>query len=209
MEPADGVALIGRSGEANEEAFTAFVERHQHSLINYLTHLTRSRERAEEIAQDAFVRLYGSMSRCRDQQRLPPYLFRIATNLVVTEVRRERRWKRVLPMLTAIQPSSAPASDRPMLTAEIQQKVAAALEQLPLEFSAPLLLYEIEGWSYDAISRAVGCRIGTVKSRIFRARKMMRVQLESWWIGGHDDRRRCWPGSEATAAGGSLATLQV
>src|SRR5436309_10233262 len=115
MEPEDDGALVRRIQAGEEDAFAIFVERHQHSLINYLTHLTRSRERAEEIAQDAFVRLYGSMSRCRDQQRLTPYLFRIATNLVVTEVRRERRWKRILPMLTAIQPSSAPASDRPML----------------------------------------------------------------------------------------------
>jgi RNA polymerase sigma-70 factor (ECF subfamily) len=212
MEPADEAGLLTRIREGDEEAFAIFLERHQHSLINYLTHLTRSRERAEEIAQDAFVRLYRSVSRCRDGQRLTPYLFRIATNLVVSEVRRERRWKRILPMLTAIQPSSAPASDRRMVTEEIQRKVAAALEQLPLEFRAPLVLYEIEGWAYEAIARALGCRIGTVKSRIFRARRMMRAQLESWWIGGNDDDddgRRRWPEPEATAAGGSLATLQV
>jgi DNA-directed RNA polymerase specialized sigma24 family protein len=96
-----------------------------------------------------------------------------------------------------------------MLTAEIQRKVAAALEQLPVEFRAPLVLYEIEEWTYEAIARALGCRIGTVKSRIFRARRMMRVQLESWWIGGNDDGRRTWRDPEATPASGSLATLQV
>jgi len=208
MEPADDAALIGRIREGDEEAFTTFVERCQHSLINYLTHLTRSRERAEEIAQDAFVRLYGSVRRCRDEQRLTPYLFRIATNLVVSEVRRERRWKRILPMLAAAQPRSAPATDLAMLE-EIQRKVAAALAQVPLKFRAPLVLYEIEGWSHDAIARALGCRIGTVKSRIFRARRLMRVQLESWWIGGNDDGRRCWTGPEATPPGGGLATLRV
>jgi RNA polymerase sigma-70 factor, ECF subfamily len=209
MKAADDAALIRRIREGDEEAFTIFVERYQHSLINYLTHLTRSRELAEEIAQDAFVRLYGSVWRCRDEQRLTPYLFRIATNLVVSEVRRERRWRRILPMLTAAQPRSAPASDLPMLE-EIQRKVTDALAQVPLRFRAPLVLYELEGWSHDAIARALGCRIGTVKSRIFRARRMMRLQLESWWIGGNDDdRRRCWRGPEATSPGGSLATLQV
>lgn len=208
MQP-DDVGLIKRIREGDEDAFTIFVERHQHSLTNYLTHLTRSRERAEEIAQDAFVRLYRNVSRCRDEQQLTPYLFRIATNLVVSEVRREQRWRRILPMLTAMQPSSAPASDRPLLTAEIQRKVAAALDQLPLKFRAPLVLYEVEGWSYDEIALSLGCRVGTVKSRIFRARQMMRVQLESWWIGGNDEGRRCWPGAETTSQGGSLATLQV
>ena len=209
MEPEDDGALLKRIRNGDEEAFTVFLERHQHSLINYLTHLTRSRQRAEEIAQDAFVRLYENAWRCRDDQRLTPYLFRIATNAVVSEVRRERRWKRIVPTLTAIQPSSAPATDRPMLTEEIQRKVTAALEQLPVEFRAPLVLYEIEEWAYEAIARALGCRIGTVKSRIFRARRMMRLQLESWWIGGNDDGRRTWRDPEATPASGSLATLQV
>ena len=209
MEPADDGALLKRIRNGDEEAFTLFVERHQRSLINYLTHLTRSRQRAEEIAQDAFVRLYENTWRCRDEQGMTPYLFRIATNAVVSEVRRERRWQRILPTLTAIQPSSAPPADRPMLTEEIQRKVAAALEQLPVEFRAPLVLYEIEEWAYAAIASALGCRIGTVKSRIFRARRMMRVQLESWWIGGNDDGRRTWRDPEATPASGSLASLQL
>ena len=191
------------------EEFEAFVEEHQHSLINYVTHLTRSRERAEEIAQDAFVRFYRNMARCRDNERLTPYLFRIATNLVVTQIRRERRWKSILPLFTVMQPQSAPASDRPLMTEEIQRKVTAALEQLPLKFRAPLVLFEIEEWSYDAIAKALDCRIGTVKSRISRARKLMRVQLESWWIGGSNDGRTDWQGPAATAARNGIATLQV
>jgi len=209
MEPEDDGALIRRIQAGDEDAFAIFVERHQHSLINYLTHLTRSRERAEEVAQDAFVRFYRSAARCRDEQKLTPYLFRIATNLVVSEVRRQQRWKRILPLLTAAQPQSAPASDRPLMTDEIQRKVAEALEQLPIKFCAPLVLFEIEEWSYDAIARALGCRIGTIKSRISRARKLMRVQLESWWIGGNDDGRRSWQGPAATAASSGVATLQV
>ena len=130
-------------------------------------------------------------------------------NLVVTQVRREQRWKRILPLLTAAQPQSAPPSDRPLLTDEIKRKVAEALEQLPIKFRAPLVLFEIEEWSYDAIARALGCRIGTIKSRISRARKLMRVQLESWWIGGNDDGRRSWQGPAATTASSGVATLQV
>jgi RNA polymerase sigma-70 factor (ECF subfamily) len=193
----------------DDGAFAVFVEEHQHSLINYITHLTRSRERAEEIAQDAFVRFYRNLAKCRDGERLTPYLFRIATNLVVTAIRREQRWRRILPLLTVLQPSSAPPTDRPLMTEEIQRKVTAALEQLPLKFRAPLVLFEIEEWSYDAIAHALECRIGTVKSRISRARKLMRVQLESWWIGGNDDGRRDWQGPAAPAPSSSVATLQV
>ncbi len=191
------------------EDFATFVEQHQNSLINYLTHLTRSRERAEEFAQDAFVRFYRNLSKCRDEERLTPYLFRIATNLVVTQIRRERRWRSLVPRWIALQPRSAPPADRPMLTDEIQKKVTAALEQLPLKFRAPLVLYEIEEWSYEQISRAIGCRIGTVKSRISRARALMRAQLESWWIGGNHDGRRYWQRHATPAADSGVASLQV
>src|SRR5712692_239019 len=205
----DDGALIKRIREGDEDAFAIFVDRHKDSLVNYLTHLTRSRERAEEVAQDAFVRFYRNASKCRDQERLTPYLFRIATNLVVTQIRRDRRWKSLLPRLIALQPRSAPPADRPLLTEEIQRKVTEALEQLPLKFRAPLVLFEIEEWSYDEISRAIGCRVGTVKSRISRARALMRVQLESWWIGGNHDGRRCWQRHATAAADNGIASLQV
>jgi len=116
----------------DDAAFATFVEQNQHSLVNYVTHLTRSRERAEEIAQDAFVRFYRNMARCRDEERLTPYLFRIATNLVVTEIRRNQRWNKILPLFTLTQPKTAPASDRAVMADEIQRKVTAALEQLPI-----------------------------------------------------------------------------
>jgi RNA polymerase sigma-70 factor (ECF subfamily) len=209
MQPETDGALIKRIREGDEDAFAIFVDRHKDSLINYLTHLTRSRERAEEIAQDAFVRFYGSASRCRNEERLAPYLFRIATNLVVTQVRREQTWRRILPHLIAEQPKSAPPPDRPLLTEEIQQKVTAALEELPIKFRAPLVLFEIEEWSYEEIARAVGCRIGTVKSRISRARALMRAQLESWWIGGNHDGRRYWQRHATPAANNGVASLQV
>ena len=84
-------ALMERVRGGDEEAFGVIVDRYKDSLINYLTHLVRSRERAEEIAQDAFVRLYRSARQYKEQERLGPYLFRIATNLVVTEARRQKR----------------------------------------------------------------------------------------------------------------------
>src|SRR3954464_7857157 len=128
----------------DDAAFTEFVDRHKDSLINYLTHLTRSRERGEELAQDAFVRFYRSAWQSRGDEQLAPYLFRIGTNLSVSLLRRETRWQRLLPSLTARHPQSAPPADRPLLSEEIQQQVRAALERLPVKFRAPLVLYEME-----------------------------------------------------------------
>ncbi|HEY6843534.1 MAG TPA: sigma-70 family RNA polymerase sigma factor [Thermoanaerobaculia bacterium] len=200
----DGV-LIGRARDGDDSAFALLVDRYKDSLINYLRHLTRSHDRAEEIAQDAFVRLYRSGTK---YERLGPALFRIATNLAISHARREKRWKLLLPMFTAAHPKHEPARD-PLMVSEIQSKVTAALERLPLKFRAPLVLYEIEEWPYQEIADALGCRIGTVKSRISRARALLRAELESWWVGGNHDRERHWRCDAAAAASDSVASIHV
>ena len=182
-------ALMERVRSGDEEAFGTIVDRYKDSLINYLTHLVRSRERAEEIAQDAFVRLYRSAAQYKEQERLGPYLFRIATNLVVTEARRQKRWTLLLPRLHASTRQSAPPADAPVLADEIQRQVHAALERLPVKYRAPLVLFEMEEWSYEEIARALDVRAGTVKSRIFRARDLMRRHLAPWWIGENSHER--------------------
>jgi RNA polymerase sigma-70 factor (ECF subfamily) len=183
-------ALMQRVREGDDDAFAEIVGRYRDSLVNYLTHLVRSRDRAEEVAQDAFVRLYRNASKYKQQERLGPYLFRIATNLVVTEVRREKRWSLLLPRLNASTHQSEPAPDTNLLTTEIQRQVAAAIERLPMQYRAPLVLFEIEEWSYDDIARALDIPCGTVKSRISRARDMLRRHLAPWWNGGETHERR-------------------
>ena len=182
-------ALMQRVREGDDDALGEIVDRYKNPLVNYLTHLVRSRDRAEEIAQDAFVRLYRNAASYREQDRLAPYLFRIATNLAVSEVRRAKRWSLLMPRLHASTSTSTPSPDANLITDEIQKQVNAALERLPLKFRAPLVLFEIEEWSYEAIAAALDIRIGTVKSRISRARDLLRRHLAPWWKGGHNHER--------------------
>ncbi|HKR67047.1 MAG TPA: sigma-70 family RNA polymerase sigma factor [Thermoanaerobaculia bacterium] len=203
-------ALMQRVASGDDDAFTDIVDRYKHSLINYLTHLVRSRDRAEEIAQDAFVRLYRNASKYRERERLGPYLFRIATNLVVTEARREKRWHLLLPRLHASTRQSVPSADASLLSDEIQREVAAALEKVPLKYRAPLVLFEIEEWSYDDIARTLELPAGTVKSRISRARDLMRKHLAPWWIGEENHERHATRRLDAQpAASESVARLHV
>jgi RNA polymerase sigma-70 factor (ECF subfamily) len=182
-------ALMQRVREGDDDAFGEIVDRYKDSLVNYLTHLVRSRERAEEVAQDAFVRLYRNATSYKQQQRLGPYLYRIATNLIVTEIRRERRWSLLLPRLHASTRQTAPSPDANLFTTEIQRQVAGALDRLPIKYRAPLVLFEMEEWSYEEIARALGVRVGTVKSRISRARELLRRHLAPWWTGEHNHER--------------------
>ena len=180
-------ALMKRVVDGDEAAFAEIVDRYKDSLVNYLTHLVRSRDRAEEIAQDAFVRLYRNAANYRERDRLGPYLFRIATNLTVSEIRRERRWSLLMPRLHASTSSSIAPPDANLMTDEIQRQVTKALEKLPIKYRAPLVLFEMEEWSYDEIAAALEVRTGTVKSRISRARELLRRHLAPWWIGGTPD----------------------
>jgi RNA polymerase sigma-70 factor, ECF subfamily len=181
--------LMKRVCGGDEGAFAELVGRYKDSLVNYVTQMVRSRERAEEIAQDSFVRLYRNAAQYRERERLAPYLFRIATNLVISEVRREKRWSLLLPRLRASNTQKEPGPDAAILTDEIQRQVQGALAQLPVKFRAPLVLFEMEEWSYEEIAQALGVRQGTVKSRISRARELMRRHLAPWWIGGKLDER--------------------
>jgi RNA polymerase sigma-70 factor (ECF subfamily) len=177
MQADSDATLMQRVVGGDEAAFAEIVGRYKNPLVNYLTHLVRSRERAEEVAQDAFVRLYRNASKYREQERLGPYLYRIATNLVVTDVRREKRWSLLLPRLHASTNLTVTQPDAGLFVDEIQKKVSAALERLPVKYRAPIVLCDIEEWSYEEIARALECRVGTVKSRIFRGREMLRRQL--------------------------------
>jgi RNA polymerase sigma-70 factor, ECF subfamily len=146
MEPSDS-ELMQRVCDGDDDAFAAIVDRYKDSLVNYLTHVVRSRERAEDVAQEAFVRLYRNAARYRDHERIAPYLFRIATNHTISEMRREKRWRLLLPRFEAGTTKYASMPDVGLLSDEVQRKVSAALETLPLKFRAPLALYEINSQS--------------------------------------------------------------
>jgi RNA polymerase sigma-70 factor (ECF subfamily) len=170
-----------RSGD--REAFADLVDRHKDAVVNYLTRLTGNRDRAEDLAQETFLRLFRSAGSYAEQGLLRGYLFRIATNLVRSEERREKRLRLLMPFLG--RPEHAePAAPSGMLRQELHREVSAAVADLPLRFRVPLVLHEIEGWAYADIAQALGCREGTVKSRIHRGRQHLKERLAPYWQGG-------------------------
>ena len=182
--------LMVRTAEGDRDAFGFLVERHKDSLVNYLTHLAGTRERAEEIAQEAFLRLFRGARGYEEQGRFAPYLYRIATNLVRSEQRRERRWRLLFPRLASSVPGAPRSAGDPsgppreILAAEVQSVVSRAIAELPLRYRVPLVLHEIEGWPYKRIARLQRCHEGTVKSRIHRARSRLKERLAPYWNGG-------------------------
>ncbi len=177
--------LMARVSAADHDAFAILVDRYKDSLVNYLLHMTGSRDRAEEHAQAAFVRLYESAPRYREEGKLAPYLFRIATNLARTEAVRNRLRELMLLRFWS-RDGRTPDEESPfgdLERRELQREVAAALASLPVAYRAAVVLREIEEWSYQEIAAALACSEGTVKSRISRGREELRKRLRPFWNG--------------------------
>ncbi|HVT45706.1 MAG TPA: RNA polymerase sigma factor [Thermoanaerobaculia bacterium] len=190
MEQATDGQLMSLTREGDTEAFAVLIDRYKDALVNYLRHLTGSREQAEEYAQEAFVRLFSRAWRYDDRGKLAPYLFRIAMNLIRSDYRRAKRWEVLSLEFLRRDARPAPSPQRMLLEKEIVREVAEALSALPLHYRAPLVLREIEGWSYQEIAEALGCREGTIKSRLCRGRELLRGLLAEFWNGGGCNERQ-------------------
>jgi RNA polymerase sigma-70 factor (ECF subfamily) len=183
LEDATDGTLMGRVRHGDERAFALLVERYEGSLVNYLCRLTGCRDRAEDFAQETFVRLFQHAARYQEQGQFAAYLYRIATNLVRSEERRRRRWRLIDLVLQKAPEVPQTLPNREVFRNEVQAVVGEAINQLPLHFRAPLVLREIEERSYEEIATALGCRVGTVKSRINRAKAQLRERLRHYWEG--------------------------
>jgi RNA polymerase sigma-70 factor, ECF subfamily len=180
--------LMARVREGDDDAFATIVDRYKHQLVRYLANLTGNRAAAEEYAQETFVRLYLTASRYREEGKLAPLLYRIATNLIRSDAVKTRRWSDLLALFGR---STAPplSPQDAALRTEVTMRVSSAIESLPLSYRAAILLREIEGWSYEEIAEALDCNSGTVKSRISRGREMLKKLLAPYWLGERSERR--------------------
>jgi RNA polymerase sigma-70 factor (ECF subfamily) len=175
-EPSDA-DLFERSRGGDRAALATLVERHQDGLVNYLVRLAGSRDGAEDLAQETFLRLLTRSGGYRERGQLKAYLYCIATNLYRSHDRRRRRWGLLAPRLEPPAPAARAGQDVELLRREAGRHLAAALKELPLRYRVPVVLRDVEDWPYEEIALLMGCREGTVKSRIHRGRRLLRDRL--------------------------------
>jgi RNA polymerase sigma-70 factor, ECF subfamily len=188
LSPSDS-ELMTRARAGSAEGLRMLVDRHKDPVVNYLWRMTGCRVRAEEMAQESFVRLYLTPPHLENGASLAPWLFRVATNLVRSEERRARRSRLYRWLLRAsnghngVGPHPPPDQEGRLLAQEAQRQTQRALAALPIRFRAALVLREIQELSYDEIARVLGCPVGTVRSRINRGRALLRESLTPYWNG--------------------------
>ncbi len=177
--------LIERCRSGHPEAFGDLVLKYQRRLVRTLNSLLGNGHDALDVAQDAFLKAYLNLDSFRGDSAFYSWLFRIAWNGAATLRRKQR--VRAGASLDAIREQSGlepndinPTSDptQALQTAEDQQLLRQALNELGEDYRIALVLKEIEGLAYEEIASLTDCPIGTVRSRIHRARQELRAKLD-------------------------------
>lgn len=182
MHETDDWELVARAQAGDQEAFAVLVRRYQLPVVRFCQRMTRSVPDAEDLAQETFVRLYRHISRLRPEAKFTTVLFGIARNLTLNFLRGQKRRGWFRHTAPALPETAAPVRDQPSQAAhvsEIEAALEAGLARLSPDHREVLLLRELEGLDYREIARVTGCNIGTVRSRLARAREQLRGQIEA------------------------------
>lgn len=180
-------ALVLRVQGGDKKAFDLLVGRYQHRIVSVISRYVHDWSDAQDVAQDTFIRAYRAMGNFRGDSQFYTWLYKIAINTaknwLVAQGRRPPSDD--IDVADAVQFDNGARlrdTDTPeqeLMRREIEQTVADVVEALPEELRMAITLREVDGLSYDEISETMNCPIGTVRSRIFRARDAIDQKLRS------------------------------
>jgi len=181
--------LVERAQGGDKQAFDLLVIKYQRRLVRLLSQFIRDSAEVEDIAQETFIKAYKSLSSFRGDSAFYTWLYRIginaAKNFLVAQKRRASNTSNNFDIEDAenleeggqLRELSTPESE--LISKQIAQTVNQALNELPEELCTAITLREIEGLSYEEIASVMNCPTGTIRSRIFRAREVVSVKLQS------------------------------
>lgn len=190
LRAADDIAVVRALVGGEERAFGELVERYQTRLLNFIYRTIGDRERAEDLVQEVFIRVYRHIRRFDTSKKFSTWIYTIASNLAKNELRNRSRNPLVLFQTMT---GNHVDDERPLqfedyttrpddlfqkrhLRALVEETVA----QLPEHHRQVFVLREIEGKSYEEIAEITDCNLGTVKSRLNRARNAFAAIIEPW-----------------------------
>lgn len=177
--------LVERVKRGDRRAFDLLVLKYQHRIANLVARYVQDPSEVLDVSQETFIKAYRAISRFRGDSAFYTWLYRIAINTAKNHLAAQTR----RPRESGIDPADVEQLDGAghwkenvtpeglALTEEIRQTVIAAIEDLPEDLKVAISLRELEGLSYEDIARVMECPIGTVRSRIFRAREAVNARL--------------------------------
>jgi RNA polymerase sigma-70 factor (ECF subfamily) len=184
-------SLIEATKSGDESAFAEIVNRYRNPITNYLYRFLNDYEEAVDLAQETFVRVYFAIDRYHTEYAFSTYIYRIATNLAISEIRKRKR-RKLLSLTGLFQsdaedttefqpPDERSLQDTNLIDDERSRVIAKAINTLPEKYRVPIVLRDIEGKSYDEVAGILELGLGTTKSRISRARGLLKEKLKHYF----------------------------
>ncbi|CAM8644180.1 RpoE DNA-directed RNA polymerase specialized sigma subunit, sigma24 homolog [Burkholderiales bacterium] len=180
--------LVDRVKAGDQQAFALLVSKYQRKVIRLISRLIRDPAEVEDVAQEAFLKAYRALPQFRGDSAFYTWIYRIAVNTAKNHLVAQGRRPIPLSSMSNDDDDGEPfradeaiadiqTPDAVLMTRQIAETVNRAIEALPTELRTAVTLREIEGLSYEDIAEAMNCPIGTVRSRIFRAREAIAEQI--------------------------------
>lgn len=177
--------LVLRVQQGDKSAYDLLVIKYQHKIIQLVNRYVKDPSEAQDVAQETFIKAYRALGNFRGDSAFYTWLYRIAINTAKNYLvaRTRRGFDSQVDVQDAEQIENAPqlqgmdTPERLLLNEEIVEVIKTAIEKLPEEMRIAIMLREFEGMSYEEIALAMDCPVGTVRSRIFRAREAIDNKL--------------------------------
>jgi RNA polymerase sigma-70 factor (ECF subfamily) len=189
--------LVTRVQRGDKQAYELLVSKYQRRITRLLSRIIRDPSDVEDVAQEAFIKAYRALPSFRGESAFYTWLYRIAINTAKNHFAAQGRRA---PTRGSAELEDAENSadglalrdvatpDAVLLSKQVGEAVNRAIERLPEDLRTAIVLRELEGMSYDEIANAMNCPVGTVRSRIFRAREAIAAELRPL-LGTREDRR--------------------
>ncbi|MEM6445288.1 MAG: sigma-70 family RNA polymerase sigma factor [Cyanobacteria bacterium J06642_2] len=184
------ILLCQRGLRPNKPAFAELIRRHQDHVDRILYHLAPDWSDRHDLAQEVWIRVFRNVRRLQDPLKFRSWLGRITTNLFYDELRKRKRYQQPLSLDAPLRmsdgevdwelPSPTVGPQETLATQEFYEHLHRAVQELPEAFRQTIVLREIQGLAYEEIAEITGVSLGTVKSRIARARSRLQTTLKPY-----------------------------
>lgn len=184
FEMLDEYEIIKRAKDGDEKAFEFIVKKYQNKVANLIFKIIGDKNIVEDLTQEVFLRVMESIREYKFGSAIYTWIYRITVNICIDEIRKRQRLRAYSLDNTISQNPKSEPSYSPIEKAferkEMREIIENAISKLPAEYKAVIILREFEDLSYEEIAKILKTRIGTVKSRIFRARKLLAEYLKEY-----------------------------
>ncbi len=176
--------IVKRARDGDEKAFEYIVKKYQNKVANLIFKIIGDQDIVEDLTQEVFLRVMESLKDYKFGSAIYTWIYRITVNICIDEIRKRQRSRAFsLDNIVSQNPKSEPSYspvEKTFERREMREIIENAISKLPAEYKTVIVLREFEDLSYEEIAKILKIRIGTVKSRIFRARKLLAEYLKEY-----------------------------